>query len=80
MVISVRQKNVIYSQPFLKMRTFLLDMRKGFLIMNNFYLIEILSESNSLTTVTSKKNAQNEQLCAHFEYFFSQNENQEIAV
>ena len=54
-VISVRQKNVIYSQPFLKMRTFLLDMRKGFLMMNNFYLVEILSESNSLTTVTSKK-------------------------
>ena len=62
------------------MRTFLLDMSKGFLMMSNFYLVEVLSESNSLTTVTSKKNTQNEQLCAHFEYFFSQNENQEFAV
>ena len=43
------------SQPFLKMRKFLLDMRKDFLIMSNFYLVEILSEPNSLTTVTSKK-------------------------
>ena len=55
MVISVRQKNVIYFQPFLKMRKFLLDMRKDFLIMSNFYLVEILSEPNSLTIVTSKK-------------------------
>ena len=70
MVISVRQKNVIYSQRFLKMRKFLLDMKKGFLMMSNFYLVEILSEPNSLTTATSKKNTQNEQLCAHFEYFF----------
>ena len=70
MVISVRQKNVFYSQPFLKMRKFLLDMRKDFLIMSNFYLVEILSEPNSLTIVTSKKNTQNEQLCAHFVYFF----------
>ena len=49
MVISVRQKNVFYSQSFLKMRKFLLDMRKDFLIMSNFYLVEILSEPNSLT-------------------------------
>ena len=55
MVILVRQKNVIFSQPFLKMRKFLLDMRKDFLIMSNFYLVEILSEPNSLTIVTSKK-------------------------
>ena len=55
MVISVRQKNVIYFQPFLKMRKFLLDMRKDFLIMSNFYLVEMLSEPNSLTIVTSKK-------------------------
>ena len=55
MVISVRQKNVIYFQPFLKMRKCLLDMRKDILIMSNFYLVEILSESNSLTIVTSKK-------------------------
>ena len=43
------------SQPFLKMRNFLLDLRKGFLIMSNFYLVEILSEPNILTIVTSKK-------------------------
>ena len=48
-------KNVIYFQPFLKMRKFLLDMRKDFLIMRNFYLVEILSKPNSLTIVTSKK-------------------------
>ena len=55
MVISVRQKNVFYSQPFLKMRKFLLRMRKDFLIMINFYLAEILREKNSLTIMTSKK-------------------------
>ena len=33
----------------------MLDMRKDFLIMSNFYLVEILSEPNSLTIVTSKK-------------------------
>ena len=62
------------------MRKLLLDMRKDFLIMCTFYLVEILGEPNSLTIVTSKKNTQNEQLWAHFEYFFSQNENQEFAV
>ena len=49
------KKNVFYSQTFLKMRTFLLDMRKDFLIMSNFYLVKILSEPNSLTIVASKK-------------------------
>ena len=39
------------SQPFLKMRKFLRDMRKDFLIMSNFYLVKILSEQNSLTIV-----------------------------
>ena len=48
--------------------------------MSNFYLIEIFSEPNSLTIVAIKKNTQNEQLFAHFEYFFSHNENQELAV
>ena len=43
------------SQPFLKMRTFLLDMRKDFLIISSFYLVEILSQPNGLTIVTSKK-------------------------
>ena len=37
------------------MRKFLLDLRKDFLIMSNFYLVEILSEPNSLTLVTRKK-------------------------
>ena len=55
MVISVRQKNVFYSQPFHKMRKCLLDTEKGFLIMKNFYLVEMLSEPNSLAIVTSKK-------------------------
>ena len=36
------------------MRTFLLDMTKHFLIMSNSYLVEILSEPNSFTIVTSK--------------------------
>ena len=53
--LSETKKNVFYSQPFLKMREFPLDMRKNFLIMSNFYLAEILSEPNSLTIVTSKK-------------------------
>ena len=51
-------KNVFYSQPFLKMSKmikFLLDLRKDFLIMSNFYLVQILNEPNSLTIVTSKK-------------------------
>ena len=66
-------KNVIYSQHFLKMRKFLLDMMtKHFLIMSNFYLFEILGKPNSLTIVTSKKIIKM--------IFFSQNENQEFAV
>ena len=54
--------------------------------MSNFYLAEILSEPNSVTIVENKqktdkqKTNQNEKLRAHFEYFFSQNENQEFAV
>ena len=44
-----------YSQPFLKMRKFMLNMTKVFLIMSNFYLVEILSEPNSLTIVTNQK-------------------------
>ena len=59
MVILVRQKKCFLcqhvSQPFLKMRKFFLDIRKDFLIMSNFYLVEILSEPNSVTIVTSKK-------------------------
>ena len=37
------------------MRKFLLDMRNDFLIMSNFYLVEIVGERNSLTIVTSRK-------------------------
>ena len=58
MVSSVRKKMFLcqhVSQPFLKIRKFLLDMRKDFLIMSNLYLVEILSEPNSLILVTSKK-------------------------
>ena len=62
------------------MRKFPLGMREDFLIMSNVYHVEILSEPNSLTIVTSKKNPQIEQLRAHFEYFFSRNENYEFAV
>ena len=76
MVISLRQKN-IFSQPFLKMRKLLLDIRKDFLIMSNFYLVEILSEPNSLTIVTSKKTLK---MSNYIEFFLSHNENQEFAV
>ena len=59
MVISVRQEKNFFcqhvAQPVLKMKNFLLDMRKDFLIMSNFYLVEILSEPDSLTIVRSKK-------------------------
>ena len=55
MVISVRQKNVFHFQPFLKMRKFLLKMRKDFVAMSIFYLVQILSELNSLAIVASKK-------------------------
>ena len=37
------------------MRKVLLAMRKDFLIMSDFYLVEIPSEPKSLTIVTSKK-------------------------
>ena len=55
-------------------------MRKEFISMSNFYLAEILSETISLTIMTSKKIFENEHLCAHFEYFFSHNKNQEFEV
>ena len=79
MVISVRQKNVIYFQPFLKMRKLLLDMRKDFLIMCNVYLVEILGEPNSLTIVTSKKILKMSNYVLILS-IFSHNENQEFAV
>ena len=53
--LSETKKNVFYSQPFFKMRKRSLDMRKDFLIMSNFYLVEMLSEPNSLAIVASKK-------------------------
>ena len=75
MVISVRKKTCFLCQhvfqPFFKMRKFLLDIRKKFPIMSHCYLLQILSELNRLTIVTSKKNTCNEHLCAHFDYFIS---------
>ena len=72
-------KKRFLSQRFLKIRKVLLDMRKGCLIMSNFYLAEIRRESNNIDIVR-KKNTQNEQLYDHFEYFFSHRENQKFAV
>ena len=73
-------KNVIYFQPFLKIRKCLLDMRKDFLIMSNFYLVEILGEPNSLTIVASKKLLKMSNYVLILSIFFPQNENQEFAV
>ena len=74
------KKIVIYFQPFLKMINFLLDMRKDFLIMSNFYLVEILSEPNSLTIVTSKKTLKMSNYVLILNIFFSVNENQDFAA
>ena len=79
MLISVRQKNVFYTQPFLRMRKFLFDMRKDFLIMSNFYVVEILSEPNSLTIVARKKILKMSNYVPILS-IFSHNENQKIAV
>ena len=46
-------KKRFLSQRFLKIRKVLLDMRKGFLIMSNFYLVEIPRESNNIAIVKS---------------------------
>ena len=46
-------KKAFYSQPFLKMRIFLLDMRRDFLIMSNFYLVEILIEPSNYVLIFS---------------------------
>ena len=46
-------KKRFLSQRFLKIRKVLLDMRKGFLIMSNFYLVEIRRESNNIAIVRS---------------------------
>ena len=62
------------------MRKILLDMGKDFLIMSNFYLVEILSEPNSLTIVTSKKILKMSNYVLILSIFFSYNENQEFAV
>ena len=55
------------------MKNFLLDTRKDFLIMSNFYLVEILGKPNSLSVVKSKK-------ILKMSIFFSQNQNQEFTV
>ena len=70
----------LFPTLFSKMRKFLLDVRNDFLIMSNFYLVKILTELNGLTTVTSKKNTQNERYVLILSIFFSQNENQDFAV
>ena len=59
------------SPPFLKIRKFLLDMRKDFLIMSKFYLVEILNEPNSLTRVTSKKILKISNYVLNLSIFFS---------
>ena len=68
------------SQPFRKMRKCLLDMRKDFLIMSNFYLVEILSEPNSLTIVASKKILKISNYVLILSIFYSRNKNQEFVV
>ena len=65
---------------FLKMRTFLLDMKKDFLIISNFYVVEILSQPNGLTIVTSKKILKMSNDVLILSIFFSHNENQEFAM
>ena len=69
------------SQPFLKMRKFLLDIRKDFRIVSKFYLVEIFSKPNSLAIVASKKilKMSNYVLNLSF-FFFSHNENKGLAV
>ena len=53
---------------------------KRFLIMSNFYLVELLSEPNSLTIVTSKKILKMGSYMLILSIFFLLNENQEFAV
>ena len=53
--LSETTKMFFIPNPFFKMKKFLLDMKKDFLIMSNLYLVEILREPNSLTIVISKK-------------------------
>ena len=55
-------------------------MRKDFLIMSNFYLVEILSETNSLTIVTSKKILKMSKYVRILSVIFSHNGNQEFAL
>ena len=52
------------------MGKFLLDIRKYFLIMSNFYLVEILSEPSSLTIETSKKYSKWAIMCSFWVFFF----------
>ena len=48
--------------------------------MSNFYLVEIPSEPNSLTIVTSKKMLKTNNYVLILRIFFSQNENQEFSL
>ena len=61
------------------MRKFLLDIRKDFLILSNFHLVEILSEPNSLTIVRSKKILKMSNYVLILS-IFSENETQEFVV
>ena len=55
------------------MRKCLLDMRKDFLVMSNFYPAEILGKPNSLTIVASKKKYSKWAImCSLWVFFFSQ--------
>ena len=73
-----KTKNVFCSQPFLEMRKFLLNMRKDFVIISSFYLVEIRSEPNSLNILTSKKILKMNNYVL-IRVFFSNNKNQEFA-
>ena len=70
----------MFSNPFSKWeKVRMLDMRKDFLTMSNFYLVEILSKPNSLTIATSKTILKMSNYVLILS-FFSHNENQEFEV
>ena len=61
------------------MRKFFLDMRNDFLLISNLYLVEIISEPNSLTIARSTKILKMNNYVLILSIFFH-NENQELAV
>ena len=48
-------KKMLFSSTLSQNEKIFFDIRKEFLIMSNFYLVEILSDPNSLAIVASKK-------------------------